>query len=249
MNKNTPSALVTGGTQRIGAAIVRALHKNGYDIWLHFHQSKAQAEQLAAECNAKRANSVRCLCANLCDAQQTQVMAQDIHAHGKQLSVLVNNASSFYPTPWGKIDAKDWENLVHSNVRGPFYLAQALAPLLKQSHGSVINISDHLPFYNLQHYPIYSIAKGALNTATKSLALCLAPEVRVNALALGVIMPKKEELVMTEKTKMEIPLALKRGSGDNIADIVCFLASNDARYITGQLIPVDGGRRLFAGSI
>lgn len=251
MSTSSPVALVTGGAQRIGAEIVRALHKRGYNVWLHFHTSHERAQELAQECNAQRPDSVYPLNANLSDTQGISDMVSKIQARTKRLDLLVNNASSFYETPWGKINEQDWNKLMDSNIKGSFFLTQALTPLLKEAlgHGNVVNLSDHLPIYNLQRYPLYSIAKGALNTATRSLALCLAPKIRVNALALGVIMPQQETTVMSEKTSKEILLPDKYGSAKNIAEIVCFLASAQASYITGQLIPVDGGRRLHAGSI
>lgn len=249
MSRDKPAALVTGGARRIGAQIVRGLHAQGYDVLVHYHQSESEARALSAECNEHRPDSAECVQADLRRPESVDALCADIVARRKRLDLLVNNASAFYRTPWGEISVQDWETLVHSNVRGGFFLTQALTPLLRKTRGSVVNISDHLPFHNMQRYPLYSLAKGALNTATRSMAVCLAPEVRVNAVALGVIMPHKEEAKLGEALATQIPLGKKRGDPQQIADVVCFLASKQASYVTGQLIPVDGGRRLVSGSI
>lgn len=249
MSAARPVALVTGGARRIGAVIVQSLHERGYNVLLHYHSSQNKAQTLAAECNAQRADSVHCLGADLCDADAVRTLGEEVTAHTKRLDLLVNNASNFYTTTWGEISDKDWDALIGSNIRGSLFLTQALTPLLKQTQGNIVNISDHLPSYNLRRYPLYSLAKGALNTATYSLALCLAPQVRVNAVALGAILPQKEEAIAGKQLRSEIPMGGAVGDAKNVADVVCFLASARARYITGQLIPVDGGRHLMSGSI
>lgn len=247
----TKVALVTGAAKRIGAEIARQLHVVGFNVIVHYNQSSTMANELIDALNSNRENSAIGIQADLNDLSQVVNLAKQSEAQWNRLDLLVNNASSFYPTPIGKATDEDWDNLVNSNLKAPFFLAQALAPALKQSHGNIINIADIYAQQPLKKHSIYSIAKAGNIMLTKSLAQELAPEVRVNGIAPGAILwpedyyKKTEEQLSDEnKEKMlsQIPLQ-QRGQIQDITRTVIFLAK-DAPYITGQVIAVDGGRSI-----
>ncbi len=251
MNHQTKVALVTGAAKRIGAEIARQLHTAGFNVIVHYNQSTTAAQELVEELNSERENSAVGLPADLNDHTQIVNLAQQSTAQWQRVDLLVNNASSFYPTPIGEATNADWDNLINSNLKAPFFLAQALAPALTQSHGCIINIADIYAQRPLKKHSIYSIAKAGNEMLTKTLAQELAPRVRVNGIAPGAILwpedyyKKTEEQLSDEnKEKMlaQIPL-LQRGQVQDIARTILFLAK-DAPYITGQIIVVDGGRTL-----
>ncbi|WP_235425705.1 pteridine reductase [Cellvibrio mixtus] len=251
MNNQTKVALVTGAAKRIGAEIARQLHTVGFNVIIHYNQSAAAAQELVEELNGERENSAVGLPADLNDHTQIINLAQQSTTQWQRMDVLVNNASSFYPTPIGEATNSDWDNLINSNLKAPFFLTQALAPALIQSHGCIINIADIYAQRPLKKHSIYSIAKAGNEMLTKTLAQELAPRVRVNGIAPGAILwpedyyKKTEEQLSDEnKEKMlaQIPL-LQRGQVQDIARTILFLAK-DAPYITGQIIVVDGGRTL-----
>ena len=239
-------ALVTGGAQRIGAEICRQLHSAGYDIALHYNSSDTPAKKLAAELNQQRENSCACFQANLTDTAQATQLATEVLEHFSSLSLLVNNASSFYPTAIGTATEEDWDKLIGSNVKGPFFLSQALIEPLRQTHGSIVNIVDIHAERPLKNYTVYGIAKAGVAMMTKSLARDLAPDIRVNGVAPGAILWPEDEAEMSEAIKQEITkkIPMKRpGNPADIAETVVFLATGPD-YITGQIIAVDGGRLL-----
>lgn len=247
----TRVALITGAAKRIGAEIARQLHRAGFNVIIHYNQSSVPAQELVDELNGERENSAIGLPANLNDHTQVIDLARQSVNQWQRLDLLVNNASSFYPTPIGEATNDDWDNLINSNLKAPFFLAQALAPTLKQSHGCIINIADIYAQRPLKKHSIYSIAKAGNMMLTKSLAQELAPEVRVNGIAPGAILWPEDYYKKTEdqlsdenKEKMlsQIPLQ-QRGQVQDIARTILFLAK-DAPYITGQIIVVDGGRTL-----
>lgn len=247
----TRVALVTGAAKRIGAEIARQLHANGFNIIIHYSQSVAAAQELVDELNGERENSAIGLSTDLNEHTQVLNLAQQSAAQWNRLDLLVNNASSFYPTPIGHATSDDWDNLINSNLKAPFFLAQALTPALTQHHGCIINIADIYAQRPLKNHSIYSIAKAGNVMLTKSLAQELAPRVRVNGIAPGAILWPEDYYKKTEdqlsddnKEKMlaQIPLQ-QRGQVQDIARTVLFLA-NDAPYITGQIITVDGGRTI-----
>jgi len=232
-------ALITGGIKRVGATIARHLHAAGIDLALHYRNSSEAAHELQAELHAQRTDSVLLLQANLLDIPKLASMIQEIISHYGQLDILVNNASSFFPTPIGKATEEDWENLVGTNLKAPFFLSQAAAPYLKESQGCIVNLVDIHAERPMKSHPIYSSAKAGLVTLTKSLARELAPQVRANAVAPGVILWHEKDT----KKRILSKVALKRpGSPDDIAQAVLFLIQ--ANYVTGQVIAVDGGRTL-----
>jgi pteridine reductase len=243
-NSNKKIALITGGIKRVGATIARHLHAASIDLALHYHNSSDEAHELQAELQAQRPNSVFLLRENLLHIQKFDNMIAEIVSHYGRLDILVNNASSFFPTVIGQTTEEDWESLLGTNLKAPFFLSQAAAPFLKESKGCIVNLVDIHAKRPMKSYPVYSSAKAGLVMLTKSLAWELAPEVRVNAVAPGVILWHEKD-TMDEMTKKRIlsKIALKRaGSPTDIAQTVLFLIQ--ANYVTGQVIAVDGGRTL-----
>jgi pteridine reductase len=236
--------LITGGARRIGAAIARHLHDAGANLMIHYRSSQRDAIALTAALNERRACSADCRGADLlADGAPEALVAATVAQFGA-LDVLINNASSFYPTPVGRITRSDFEDLVGTNLRAPLFLSQAAAPALRARRGSIINIVDVHGLRPLREHPVYCAAKAALAMLTRSLARELGPEVRVNGIAPGpVLWP---ESALGEELKREIveKTALKRhGSPVDVARAALFLA-RDAPFVTGQIIAVDGGRSL-----
>lgn len=242
-----PVVIVTGAARRVGAEIVRTLHAAGAHCVLHYRASAREAEALAAELNARRENSARALACDLRDSAGLEQLVAASVAHFGRLDALVNNASSFFPTPVGGIDTAAWDDLIGSNLKGPLFLSQAAAPHLARTQGCIVNITDIHAERPLKGYPLYCAAKAGLLGLTRALALELAPAVRVNAVAPGAIewpisnngatdFPPEEQQAIIAHT------LLKRiGAPADIARTVKFLVF-DAPYITGQVINVDGGR-------
>ena len=245
-NADTKVALVTGGAQRIGAQLCRALHEAGYDIALHYRSSADAAGALAAELNGLRDGSVTCFQAALGDRSAGEELAAEVIDRFGRVDLLVNNASSFYPTPIGSVGEEDWDTIIGSNLKGPFFLSQALADNLKKNRGNIINMIDIHGERPLADHSLYSTAKAGLAMLTRSLARELAPAVRVNGISPGVILwPKSDDPEDDERRQRQlerVPLGSK-GDPQDIAEAVLFLAER-APYITGQIIAVDGGRSL-----
>ena len=240
---HAPVILITGAARRVGAAMVVALHAAGARVILHARQSVADAEKLAQSLNAARPESAAVVSADLLDTAAIGPLVVRAVAQFGRLDGLVCNASSFFPTPIGSIDESAWHDLVGSNFKAPLFLAQAAAPYLRVSHGAIVNITDIHAERPLAGYPLYAAAKGALLTLTRALAVELAPEVRVNAVAPGPILwPEDGQFPDAERTAIVQHTLLKRaGTPEDIARTVRFLML-DAPYITGQVINVDGGR-------
>jgi pteridine reductase len=241
-----PRALITGAARRIGACIARHLHQAGYDLILHYRHSATDAVQLAEELNATRPGSCSSLQADLAEMAEVERLAAEVQAIGG-LNLLVNNASSFYPTPVGQVSQQDWDALINSNLRAPFFLTQALTPLLKETKGCVINLVDVHAERGLTGYPVYSIAKAGLKMMTLSLARELAPEVRVNGIAPGPILWPEAEASLSEEARQAVldkTLLARTGRPEDIAGAVLYLSQ--AGYVTGQVLAVDGGRSLYS---
>lgn len=235
--------LVTGAARRVGAAIARRLHAAGATLALHYRKSESAAQALAAEFNAQRTGSAACWSADLRRFAASGPLVESVLARFGRLDGLVNNASSFYPTPLGEIDEAAWNDLVGSNFMAPLLLTQAAAPALREAQGAVVNITDIHAERPLPGYPLYCAAKGALLTLTRALAIELAPAVRVNAVAPGPILWPADETfdAAARRDIIEHTLLKHEGSAEDVAATVQFLLS-DAAYITGQVINVDGGR-------
>jgi pteridine reductase len=248
MNSRTPVALVTGAAQRIGAAIARELHGAGCAVVLHYRSSADAANALAEALDSIRADSCHLLRADLAQPGAAESLAARALAWRGRLDLLVNNASAFYPTPIGQATETDWDALFGSNLRGPFFLSQALAPALREARGAIVNIVDVHARVPLRHHAIYTMAKAGLGMMTRALALDLAPQVRVNGVAPGAILWPAEpnpELGEARADEVLAHTALGRlGDPSDIAVAVRFLGLY-ASYVTGQVIAVDGGRSLY----
>jgi len=234
--------LITGGAKRLGAATARRMHGAGASIVVHYRHSAAEARALVAELEAVRPGSAHAVCADLLDiAALPGLVAAAVQRFGR-LDVLVNNASTFYPTPVGSITPAQFEDLIGTNLRAPLFLSQAAAPALRETGGLIINMVDIHAKRPLKSHPVYSSAKAGLVMLTRSLARELGPEIRVNGIAPGPVMWPEQPMDETLKGEIVGKTALKRtGSPDDIARTALFFAA-DAPYVTGQIIAVDGGR-------
>lgn len=245
MNEVTKVVLVTGASRRIGAEIVRVLHAAGYGVALHFHRSAESAETLAADLNARRPDSVQLLRADLNDAANLPNLVEQVLKRWGRLDAMVNNASVFYPTPLGEVTLTQWDELLGSNLKAPFFLAQAASPVLRRHQGAMVNLVDIYAERPLRSHPVYSIAKAGLAALTRSLALELAPEVRVNGVSPGAILWPEQNHDPDAQAEIlgKVPLS-RAGEPADIARAVRFFLI-DAPYVTGQILAVDGGRSLF----
>lgn len=246
----SPVALITGAAKRIGAAIARRFHAGGYRVIIHYNGSQAEAEALAAELNAARADSARCVQAALTDKEQVDRLAEEALASFGRLDLLVNNASSFYPTPLAESSQPQWDDLMDSNLRGHYFLSVALSGALKTRRGNIINIIDAMMEQAIADFPIYSIAKAGLLNMNRGLARELAPEVRVNGVSPGAILwpshleDPQDEAAEAARAKALAGIPLGRtGAVEDIANAAYFLVTQ-ATYVTGAEIKVDGGRSL-----
>lgn len=238
--------LITGAARRVGAAIARRLHALGANVVIHYRDSSTDADALAAELNGERADSARSLGLELAQTDEIPgFMAQVIAIWGR-LDGLVNNASGFYPTPLGSITAAQWGDLMASNLKAPLFLAQAAAPELEKNGGVIVNIVDIHAERPLKNYVVYNVAKAGLAGLTRSLALELAPGVRVNGVSPGPIeWPDDGQLDDVERRRILAATPLKRvGGAEEIAKAVGFFFA-DAPYVTGQVLAVDGGRSIY----
>lgn len=236
--------LITGAAHRIGATVARVLHAQGMRLALHYRSSQAAAEALRDELLAVRADSVCLLQADLQDVAGLPALVEQAVSCWGQLDLLINNASSFYPTAVGSVGEAQWDDLLGSNLKAPFFLSQAAAPHLKASHGSIVNIVDIHAERPLKGYPVYSIAKAGLVMLTKALACELGPQVRVNAVAPGAILWPEHDMDEAMRQRIVSRTFLKRqGHPEDIARAVVYLV-RDAGYVTGQVMAVDGGRSL-----
>ncbi|MEO6155319.1 MAG: pteridine reductase [Thermomonas sp.] len=237
-------ALITGAARRIGAAIARRLHADGYDLALHYRSSQAEMDALLAELNATRPDSAVGLQADLSECDRLPELVANTVGHFGRLDALINNASSFYPTPIGTATPAQWDELFASNARAPLFLAQAAAPHLRASRGGIVNLGDIHGEQPLADHPVYCMAKAALLMLNKSLALDLAPEVRVNAIAPGAILWSEHDTDEDAQAAMLARTPLPRlGSTEDVAAAVSWLLG-EAGYVTGQILHVDGGRGL-----
>lgn len=241
---NQQTVLVTGASRRVGAAIVRELHQAGLNLAIHYRRSAAPAAALADELNALRPGSAAVFAADLDTLDEIPRLVEAVVERFGGLVALVNNASTFFPTPVGTVDAAVWDNLLSSNLRAPFFLAQAAAPHLKASGGGIVNITDIHAERPLSGFPVYCAAKGGLLNLTRALAVELAPEIRVNAVAPGAIDWPEDAVVFSAAQRaaiVEDTLLKRLGTPRDVARAVKFLIL-DAPYVTGQVINIDGGR-------
>lgn len=237
------TALITGGARRVGATIARMLHAHGANILIHCNRSTTEAEALAQTLNQARPDSAAVISLDLLEIERLGSLIEGTQRIFGRLDILINNASTFYPTPVGQITLEHWRDLVGSNLQAPLFLSQAAAAELKRRQGLIINIVDIHGVRPLRDYSTYSIAKAGLIMLTKSMARELAPEVRVNGIAPGPVMWPEDGLIddaAQQKILSRTPLK-RAGSPEDIARAALFFAK-DAPYVTGHIMPVDGGR-------
>jgi len=236
--------LVTGGAKRVGAAICRRLHAAGAELAVHYHSSAQEALALQDELNKLRPKSAAAFQADLLDLNALPKLVHKVVRKFGQLDALVNNASSFYATPLAELNEQQWHDLLGTNLRAPLFLAQAAAAELRRRHGCIVNIADIHAERPMHGHLLYSVAKAGLAALTRALAQEMAPQVRVNAVAPGVIMWPENADWMDEEQRRKIvahTLLKREGEPEDIARTVAFLIQ-DAPYVTGQIIAVDGGR-------
>jgi len=238
--------LITGGAKRVGATMCRELHKQGARLMIHYNNSISEARALQAELNLLRPNSVAIIQGDLLNLNVLPTLVSEtVHQFGK-LDVLINNASTYYPTDLGQINEENWQDLIGSNLKAPVFLAQAAATELRKNSGCIINITDMHIERPKKGYIVYSVAKAGLVTLTKSLAHELSPEVRVNAVAPGPVQWPESNPQFDEVYRQRVinQTLLKRvGEAEDVAKAVKFLIY-DAPFITGHILAVDGGRSL-----
>lgn len=235
-------ALVTGAAKRIGAVIARTLHAAGANVAIHYLSSSAAADKLAAELNAGRRDSAFTVGADVRDVHALEDMAKRVLERTQRLDILVNNASSFYPTRLGTITNEQWHDLIDSNLKAPLFLSQAMLPALRAARGVIVNIVDVHAQRPLRDHPVYGAAKAGLAMLTRSLAKDLGPDIRVNGVSPGAILWPEDGMSEALRAAIIKQTALKRsGEPEDIAAAVLFLV-RDAPYVTGQIIAVDGGR-------
>lgn len=246
MPAEAPVALITGAARRIGAAIARELHGEGFRVLIHCRDSLATARELCAQLQSIRADSAVVLTADLADFAQVRELASAAIKHWGRLDALVNNASAFYPTPLAEVSVEEWDDLMASNLKAPFFLCRDLAPALAQSGGAIVNIADIHGLRPLPEHAIYCIAKAGNMMLTRVMARELAPRVRVNGIAPGAILwpenPASADASAQQKILHSIALG-RLGAVADIAWLTRFLLT-DASYVTGQVIAVDGGAHL-----
>jgi pteridine reductase len=236
--------LITGGARRVGAEIARSLHAAGANIVIHYRSSAAAAIALADQLNLLRPRSATIHSAHLSTADAPEKLVAATLLEFGRLDILVNNASSFFPTPIGQITVPQWDDLMGSNLKAPLFLSQAAAPSLRARHGLIINMIDIHGLRPLKAHPVYSSAKAGLAMLTRALARDLGPEIRVNGIAPGPVLWPEVDMEAELKREIIDKTALKRhGTPQDIARTALFLAK-DAPYITGQIIAVDGGRSI-----
>jgi pteridine reductase len=239
-----PVALITGASRRVGAVVARTLHGAGYDLALHYRQSSDEAKALADELEQHRPHSTLLLQADLSDLAALPGLIEKLLAHFGRLDALLNNASAFYATPLDSATPTQWDELFASNAQAPFFLTQAAIPALREARGGIVNMLDIYAERPLKGYTLYCMAKAALSAMTRSLALELGPDIRVNGIAPGAVMWPSEGKSDAEKQEMLSRTPLDRaGTPEDVASAILWLL-RDAHYTTGHVIPIDGGRLL-----
>jgi len=237
-------ALVTGAARRIGACIAESLHQRGCDVFLHYHGSGDAVTELAQKLNALRPASAAILQADLGKIEDINRLAGQVRARTAQLDLLVNNASRFFPTTVGTTSMAQWDELMDSNLRGPYFLTQALLPELAIAGGSVVNLLDVHAVRPMPEHAVYCMAKAGLQMMTLALAKDLGPQIRVNGVAPGAILwPEQESSSVEQKKILNKTVMGRAGRPEDIASAVVYLGL-DAPYVTGQVLAVDGGRSL-----
>jgi pteridine reductase len=247
VKKESKVALITGAACRIGAEIAQFLNKMGMSVIVHYHQSEVEAHNMVEQACMQRADSMRCVAADLRDLEQVRNLAEQALSCWGRVDLLVNNAACFYPTVLEHVENTVWNDIFDSNVKAPFFLSQALIPALKHAKGNIINITDIHAKTPLKNHSVYCMSKAALHMMTQSLARDLAPDIRVNAIAPGVTLwPNQKNNILSELAQQQllaqIPLNCM-GKPQQIAETVFYIVEH-AQYMTGEVITLDGGRHL-----
>ena len=235
---------ITGAAKRIGKEIALCFSEMGWNIIIHYNSSKNDAQVLADEINGTNPDSAITVQGNLDVKEDVEKVINEVRDAFPTIDLLINNASTFYPTPIEDISEEHWDKLVGSNLKGPLFLIKGLKDKLKESKGSIINITDTNLLKGVANYSIYSAAKAGLESITKGLARELAPDIKVNAIAPGAML-EPPDVTWTEEQKSKVISSIplnRMGSEKDISEAVKFLAKSN--YITGQIIKVDGGRSL-----
>jgi pteridine reductase len=238
------TALVTGAARRIGACISETLHQRGCDVFLHYHRSSDAADKLAEKLNQLRPRSASTVQADLGQEEDINRLVGQVEAHTGQLDLLVNNASRFFPTAVGATTRAQWDELMDSNLRGSYFLTQALLPALATAGGSVVNLLDVHALRPMSEHAVYCMAKAGLQMMTLALAKDLGPQIRVNGVAPGAILwPEQDYNSEAQQKILKKTVMGRAGRPEDIASAVAYLGL-DAPYVTGQVLAVDGGRSL-----
>ncbi len=236
--------LITGAARRLGAAMADHLHADGANVIIHYRHSSTDADALSNGLNERRAESSVTIQADLSNPDDILRLAESATAAFGQIDFLINNASSFYPTPVGTVTHEQWDDLMSTNLRAPFFLAQALSQELRSRQGAILNMVDIYATRPLEEHPVYCAAKAGLAMMTMSLAKELGPEVRVNGIAPGPVMwPENGQSQARKASIIDSTLLKRSGNPDDIVRAALFLL-RDATFTTGQILPVDGGRNL-----
>lgn len=241
MNKRI---LITGAAKRIGKEMALSFFNKGWDIVIHYNSSKEEAEALADQMNSERNNSAMLVQANLDNANEVEMLVEKILSKNGSIDALINNASTFYPTPIGTFSEENWNALMGSNLKAPLFLIQSFHKELEKNKGFIINVTDINVDRALVNHSIYLAAKSGLQTLTKSLAKELAPNIRVNAIAPGAILePPNTDWTAEQKNNIINAVPMKRmGTEKDIVDAAIYLS--EAEYVTGQILNIDGGKSL-----
>jgi len=240
----TRYVLVTGAARRIGACIAETLHQRGCEVFLHYHTSADAVGALAQTLNGLRPGSARLVQADLGDLAGIERLAEQVREHAGRLDLLVNNASQFFPTEVGSTSTEQWDDLMDSNLRGPYFLTQALVGELSLAGGSVVNLLDVHAVRPMPGHAVYCMAKAGLQMMTLALARELGPQIRVNGVAPGAILwPEHESSSSAQQAILDKTVMGRAGRPEDIASAVAYLGL-DAPYVTGQVLAVDGGRSL-----
>ncbi len=243
-DSSRPVVVITGAAKRVGAVMAEAFCEAGYDLAISYRHSRGEAEAVAARCEAKRAQSCIAWPLDLSDTAALAPFIERIAAHYGRIDALINNASSFFPTPLARATEAQWDDLFAANAKAPFFLAQAAAPHLARTRGCIVNLIDIYGERPLAQHPIYSMAKAALGMMTMALAKDLGPDIRVNGIAPGAVLWPESGKAETERRELLARTPLGRaGEPGDLARTALFLV-RDAPYVTGQIIRVDGGRAL-----
>jgi len=242
MSHETRTTLITGGAKRIGRQMAITLHQAGHNIVVHYRSSAGAASELVKQLNDTRQDSAIALQGELLDTDSIPNLVAQAAEAFDGLNVLINNASTFYPTPIELLQDEFWNDLVGSNLKAPAYMAKACVPYIRENNGSIINIVDIHARKPMANHPIYCSAKAGLEMLTMSLARDLAPNIRVNGVSPGAILWPENDSGMAEQQEVleKIPMG-RMGQPEDVANLVRFLV-DEAEYITGQIIAVDGGR-------